>query len=101
MFTKYRAIAKELALQRDRLHQHYRTLQIYVAKLFTYVFSNYELNCLLEYVDKQESLTLYANPSANDFYSHGEQAIASMSRNPFWLLYDLIKQEEKDGKAIV
>jgi len=44
---------------------------------------------------------LYGNIQLEKLEKHEGDAKALVARNPYWLLYDLIKNEERDGKAFI
>jgi hypothetical protein len=63
---------------------------------------SYEENIMREYLTGGTCL-LYTNnndntPQLNDHFAVVEDFT---KRNPFWLLYDLIKNEERDGRAFM
>ena len=52
---------------------------------------------MFEYVDGKEQLMIYANSSNAKLQEHGNIAKIITKKNPYWLVYDLIKLEERDG----
>jgi hypothetical protein len=44
---------------------------------------------------------LYGNIQLPKLEKHEADAGALVARNPYWLLYDLIKNEERDGRAFI
>lgn len=44
---------------------------------------------------------IYINPKFNVCQQHEDLAIKTAETNPYWILYDLIKNEERDGRAFV
>lgn len=69
----------------------------YSAKLFSQILPTYEKTLLAEYVEGNEDKMVYLN---SDEVKLGEQASMAADvcqKNPYWILYDLLKHEERDG----
>jgi hypothetical protein len=49
------------------------------------------------YVDEKD--LVYINPCNSECAEHEVEISKVLNKNPYWLLYDLIKNEERDGRA--
>jgi hypothetical protein len=92
-------MAKSLALARQQYDMRLGTSIIYSANLFCRILPEYEKNCLSEYVDGNETLMMYGNSGNAKMQEHGNIAKVVTKKNPYWLVYDLIKLEERDGQV--
>ena len=90
----YKEMAKSLAVARQGYDQR-------LAGLYCRILPEYEKTCLFEYVDGKEQLMIYANSSNAKLQEHGNIAKIITKKNPYWLVYDLIKLEERDGLAFL
>lgn len=73
---------------------------LYVARFFGIFIPSFEQQCLKEYVwNESELITL--NNSEAKFEEHGAVLRQILKNNPYWLLYDLIRHEERDSKAFL
>lgn len=44
---------------------------------------------------------MYANPNNAKMQEHANISKVITKKNPYWLIYDLIKLEERDGQAFL
>lgn len=70
------------------------------ALLFSKCLPSYEQQCLVECI-QDESELIAINQAEAKFLEHELVIKESLKQNPFWLLYDLIKHEERDSKAFL
>ena len=64
---------------------------------FYKIMKQYESILLSEYASEPQ--LLYLNPEFEKLQTHQESVADLTRRNPFWWLYDLIKNEERDVRA--
>ena len=69
--------------------------------MFDRVFPNYEKVFLAEYVNGNEKNMVYMNSEEVKLAEQAAIAYDVCRKNPFWILYDLLKHEERDGKAFI
>ena len=50
--------------------------------------------------DNEDEL-ISIHPNEAKFQEHGRVAEEALKKNPYWLLYDVIKHEDRDGKAFL
>lgn len=84
LLEKYRVEAKALGLARDKFNQSYPSL-------FAKVIPIYERVLLNEYVDGREDMLVYENSEEAKLNEHSTIVKETTNLNPFWLLYDMIK----------
>ena len=70
-----------------------------LANLFTRSLPDYEKVCLTEYVGYEESKTIFINPINVKFNEQAQNITTACLKNPYWLIYDLIKYEDRDGEV--
>lgn len=86
-------MAKRLAMSRS-------TLDYKLSSMFTRIIPEYEKCCLTEYVNYDESKMVYINPKNVKLQEHGPVIANLCRKNPYWLIYDLVKLEDRDGEVI-
>lgn len=85
-------MAKRLAISRSELDYK-------LASMFTRIIPEYEKCCLTEYVNYDDSKMVYINPSNAKLQEHGPIIANLCRKNPYWLIYDLVKLEDRDGEV--
>ena len=65
--------------------------------MFDIVFPSYEKVLLAEYVNGNEGRMVYMNSDEVKLAEQAPIAHDVCRKNPFWILYDLLKHEERDG----
>ena len=84
-----------------RLGQAAQKLKSSYKQLFTNILPNYEKTCLQEYCNYSQDKLLYLNESEAKLNEHSVIAEDSLRENKYWLLYDMIRHEERDGLAFL
>lgn len=67
--------------------------------MFTRFLPEYEKTCLIEYTNYDDSKTVFINPSNSKFQEQAQLITNLCSKNPYWLIYDLVKYEDRDGEV--
>lgn len=69
--------------------------------MFSRIIPSYEKEMLIEYTNGKEECLVYENSEQAKLLEHGTVVAETTSKNPYWALYDMIKHEERDGRAFI
>jgi hypothetical protein len=93
LIGNYKDMARRMAESRGKFNN-------LGAILFATALPTYERTCIKELIEGSASKLLYEQ-ERNPAKAHGDLAVAALKHNPYWLIYDIMKLEERDGEAMI